>query len=102
MYIYLPHGDIWMNCGITPPSEDLKIWVQDIIDHKVKVKFSTETLGSGDDSDLSDEDVDFDSSGKGKKKKHRTIKDVIEIVLAWKRFKKGVKNKKGELIKFTP
>ena len=25
MYIYLPNGDIWMNCGITPPSNDLKI-----------------------------------------------------------------------------
>jgi hypothetical protein len=37
-----------------------------------------------------------------KKKKHRSIKDVIEIVLTWKRFKKGIKNMKGELVKFTP
>lgn len=35
MFIYLPHGDIWMNCGITPPSEDLKLWTQDVVDRKV-------------------------------------------------------------------
>ena len=37
-----------------------------------------------------------------KKKKHRTIKDVIEIVLAWKRFKKGIQNSEGKIVKFTP
>jgi hypothetical protein len=63
-------------------------------------------MGKRDKDDLSDDDLEYDTAGnpvtKGPKKKHRTIKDVIEIVLAWKRFKKGVKNKKGKLVKFTP
>ena len=36
------------------------------------------------------------------KKKVRTIKDIIEIVLVWKKLKKGVMSKKGKNIKFTP
>ena len=23
MYVYLPVGDIWMNCGLTPPSKEI-------------------------------------------------------------------------------
>lgn len=32
----------------------------------------------------------------------RKIKDVIELVLAWEKLKKGVTNKQGKLVKFSP
>ena len=36
MFIYLTEGDIWMNCGVTPPQEDIKLWAEDF---KEKVVF---------------------------------------------------------------
>lgn len=36
MFIYLSEGDIWMNCGLTPPQEDIKLWVEDFKDKIVK------------------------------------------------------------------
>lgn len=71
------------------------------------MKFDNEYMNKKNGSEGSDDEGEYDTQGKlvasdTTKKKHRTIKDVIEIVLAWKRFKKGVKNKKGKFVKFTP
>lgn len=36
MYVYLSAGDIWMNCGMIPPSEDIRIWTKDIRNDTVR------------------------------------------------------------------
>lgn len=35
MYVYLKEGDIWMNCGLTPPQSDIKLWIDDFEDKTV-------------------------------------------------------------------
>lgn len=29
MYVYLAEGDIWVNCGLTPPQSNIKLWLKD-------------------------------------------------------------------------
>ena len=49
-----------------------------------------------------DSDIETPNKELKKKKKARKIKDVIKLVISWEKLKKGIKNKKGELVKFTP
>lgn len=37
MYVYLSEGDIWVNCGLTPPQDGIKLWLKDFKNKIVKV-----------------------------------------------------------------
>ena len=104
MYVYLSEGDIWMNCGIVPPQDEVRLWVRDFEDGVIKVKFGTVGLGKRGFEELSDNDGEKSTIGESrmKRKKYKTIKDVIEVVLTWKKYKKGIRNHLGEVVKFTP
>lgn len=44
----------------------------------------------------------YDDGSKLRYRKYNTIKKVIEAVVAWKKLKKGITNKEGKIVKFSP
>lgn len=49
IFIYLPEGDIWMNCGLTPPSEDIILRASDFPD-QIVISSLTKDKGQGNEN----------------------------------------------------